>query len=393
MNKKDFTIFENHKNLIYLDSAATTQLPKTVINKVKFFQENNNANIHRGIYKLSAEATQEYENARKTIAKSINSDAKEIIFTSGTTDGINKLARSLPKLFKKKSKIVLTISEHHSNIVPWQINKNKNMNIQYISLDKNNNLYYKEAKKLIDKNTAIVSISHIGNALGNLNDIKKIISYAKSVGALTIIDAAQSIGRTKIDVKDLNCDFLVFSGHKTYGPTGIGAIYMKKEILNKIPVFDVGGDMIDSVTKEKTIFSKNSRKFEAGTQNLSGAIGLAEAISYINKIGIKKIEKHEKELTEYTIKELNNIAGIQVYSPKNSLGIVSFNAAGIHPHDLAQILSDKNIAVRAGHHCAMPLMKNLKIPGTIRISFGIYNDKSDIDKLIKAIKKAQEVFR
>ena len=391
--KKDFPIFENNKNLVYLDSAATSQKPKVVINAIANFYKKENANIHRGLYNLSVKATLKYENSKKIIADFINCNEDEIIFTSGTTDSINKLSRSLTKLFKKKSKIVLTIAEHHSNIVPWQVNKNLNMSIQYIPLDKNNNLDYKAAKKIIDTNTAIISISHIGNALGNLNDIKKIIKLAKQNGALTIIDAAQSISRTKIDVKDLNCDFLVFSGHKTYGPTGIGIIYMKKELMNKIPPFDFGGDMIEVVSKEITTFSKETRKFEAGTQNLAGITGLAEAISYINKIGILKITKHEKELTEYTIKSLKKLKNIEILSPDNALGIISFNIENIHPHDLASLLDDKNIAVRAGHHCNMPLMKALNIPGTIRVSLGLYNTKKDIDLLIKGIKKAQEVFK
>tara|TARA_Y100000310_G_C20671785_1_gene810694 strand:- start:48 stop:1226 length:1179 start_codon:yes stop_codon:yes gene_type:complete len=387
--KKDFPIFENNPDLIYLDSAATTQLPSRVINSIKDFHENSNANIHRGIYQISEKATKAYEQARKIIADFINADVREIIFTSGTTDGINKLSRSLIPMFKNKNEIILTDIEHHSNIVPWQ---ESNLKVKYIKLTKNLELDYADLKKKINKKTAIVSITHISNSLGTINDIKKVVKLAHKYNALVILDAAQSIARTKIDVRNLDVDFIVFSGHKAYSPMGIGVIYGKKKLLDKIPAFNLGGDMIDTVTKEKSTYAKEIRKFEAGTPNISGAIALAEGINYINKIRIKNIENQEKKLTKYALSELKKIKGIKIYSPKNSLGIISFNIKGIHPHDVAQILSDNNIAVRAGHHCNMVLMKELKIPGTVRISLGIYNAKEDIDKLINGIKKAQEVF-
>lgn len=391
--KKYFPIFQKHKNLVYLDSASTSQKPKQVIDRIKKFYEYENANIHRGVYELSIQATKEYENARQIIAEFINADKDEIIFTSGTTDGINKLSRVLPLLFKNKDEIVLTEMEHHSNLVPWQeASKRFEMKLRFIPIKKNLEIDYEVAEKIINKNTAIVSITHISNALGTINNIDKIISYAKNVGAIVIIDAAQSISRKKIDVKKLNCDFLVFSGHKIYSSLGIGVIYGKKSLLEKIQPFNFGGDMINKVELKSTNFAEPPRKFEGGTQNISGAISLGESIKFINKIGIKKIEKYEKELTNHTLKKLCEINNIKIYLPKNHSSIISFNIKNIHSHDVASILNDYNICIRAGHHCCMPLMNKLNIYGTCRISLAIYNTKEDIDKLIKGLNKVQEIF-
>lgn len=394
--KKYFPIFEKYPELVYLDNAATSQKPKVVIDSIKNFYEKENANINRGLYNLSINATKKYEQARKIIAKFINAEPEEIIFTFGTTDAINKLARTLPKLFNKKNEIVLSEMEHHSNLIPWQeAAKNFSMKLKFITLKKNFELDYNIAEKLINKNTAIVSITHVSNALGTLNNIEKIIKLAKKNGALVVIDAAQSISRIKINVKKLNCDFLVFSGHKTYGPFGIGVLYGKKELLEKIQPFNFGGNMIERVELQNSIYTSPPRKFEAGTQNLAGAIALGEAIKYLKNLRVKNIEKYEKELTRYAIKKLKEIKNIVIYSaqPDKNAGLISFNAKGIHPHDVAGILNDENIAIRAGHHCCMPLMSKLKIPGTCRISFGVYNLKEDIDKLISALKKVNEVFK
>ena len=391
--KKDFPIFENQK-IVYLDSAATSQKPKFVIKAVTDFYENSNANIHRGIYKLSENATKKYEEARAQIARFINANPNEVIFTSGTTDGINKLANSLTTIFKNKNEIILTELEHHSNIVPWQeAAKRHNMKILYVKITPNYELDYNNLKKLINKKTAIVSITHISNALGTRNDIKKIVKLAHKHKALVILDAAQSVPRIKVDVKKLGVDFMVFSGHKAYGPMGIGVIYGKKELLDKIPPFSFGGDMIDRVSKEGSTYSKEIRKFEAGTQNIAGAIGLAEAIKYLKKIKIINIEKYEKKLIKYLLKKIEKIEKIEIYnSMKNTAGILSFNIKGIHSHDIASLLDDYNIAIRAGHHCTMPLMKKLKISGTARVSFYFYNTKEDIDKFVKALKEIIERF-
>ena len=392
--KKDFPIFENNPDLIYLDSAANTQIPKQVINSIKEFYETENANINRGFYNLSINATKKYEQARKIIAKFINAKPEEIIFTFGTTDAINKLARTLPKLFNKKNEIVLSEMEHHSNLIPWQkATKEFSMKLKFIPVKNNFELDYDVAKKLINKNTAIVSITHVSNALGTINNIKKIIKLAKKNGALVVIDAAQSISRIKINVKKLNCDFLVFSGHKIYSPFGIGVLYGKKSILEKIPPFNFGGNIVEKAQLYETTYTNPPRKFEAGTQNIAGAIALGESIKYLENLNI---ENYEKKLTNYAIKKLREeIKNFIIYSAKSdkNAGLISFNIKGIHPHDVASILNEENIAIRGGHHCCMPLMKKLGIPGTCRASFSIYNTKEDVDKLIKALKKVQGVFK
>ncbi len=393
--KKDFPIFENNPELVYLDSAANTQIPTQVIETIKRFHETENANINRGLYNLSINATKKYEQARKIIAKFINAKPEEVSFTFGTTDAINKLARTLPKLFNKKNEIVLSEMEHHSNLIPWQeAVKEFQMKLKFMPIKNNFELDYDVAKKLINKNTAIVSITHISNALGTLNKIEKIIKLAKKNGALVIIDAAQSISRIKINVKKLNCDFLVFSGHKIYGPFGIGALYGKKFLLEKIQPFNFGGNMIEKAELQNAIYTTPPRKFEAGTQNIAGAIALGEAMKYLENLKIKNIEKYERELTNYAIKKLIKIKNIIIYSANTNknAGLISFNLKGVHPHDVASILNEENIAIRAGHHCCMPLMSKLGIPGTCRISFGIYNTKGDIDKLINGLKKVQEIF-
>ena len=399
MYKNLFPIFEKNPDLVYLDSAATTQKPKIVIDKEKEFYKNKNSNIHRGLYKLSEEATQEYEGARKIIAKFINASQNEIIFTKGTTESLNLLAYTIDSLTwenknKGKNEILLTEMEHHSNLVPWQqLEKAFGYKLKFIPIKKDLTLDYNQAKKLINKNTAIVSISMISNALGTQNDVKSLIKLAKKHKAITIVDAAQAIAHKKINVKELDCDFLAFSGHKTFAPFGIGVLYGKYKLLDKMRPFHFGGDMIESVSFNSSTFQIPPYKFEAGTQNITGAIALGEAISFINKIGIKNIENYESNLTKYTYNKLKTIKGITIYKPKNSQNIISFNLNEIHCHDVAQILSDKfNICIRAGHHCAMPLMTKLKIAGTCRISISIYNTKEDIDKLISGLIKVKEVF-
>jgi len=399
MYKNLFPIFEKNPALVYLDSAATTQKPKIVIDKEKEFYKNKNSNIHRGLYKLSEEATQEYEGARKIIAKFINASQNEIIFTKGTTESLNLLAYTIDSLTwenknKGKNEILLTEMEHHSNLVPWQqLEKAFGYKLKFIPIKKDLTLDYNQAKKLINKNTAIVSISMISNALGTQNDVKSLIKLAKKHKAITIVDAAQAIAHKKINVKELDCDFLAFSGHKTFAPFGIGVLYGKYKLLDKMRPFHFGGDMIESVSFNSSTFQIPPYKFEAGTQNITGAIALGEAISFINKIGIKNIENYESKLTDYTYNKLKTIKGITIYKPKNSQNIISFNLNEIHCHDVAQILSDKfNICIRAGHHCAMPLMTKLKIAGTCRISISIYNTKEDINKLISSLIKVKEVF-
>ncbi len=394
--KEDFPIFKNHKNLIYLDNAATTQKPKVVIEKIKEFYENSNANASRGIYYLAEKAAEEYERARKIVADFINASSEEIIFTKNATDSINSLAYSIESIIQKgKDEILLTEMEHHSNLIPWQqLAKRKNWKLKFIRIKNDFTLDMEDAKNKITEKTAIVSFVHVSNALGTINDAKKISEIAKSKNAFSIIDATQSVPHIEVDMRDINCDFLVFSSHKMLGPTGIGILYGKKELLEKIPPFSFGGGMISSVSYEKAEFAEPPEKFESGTQNIADAVAFGKAINYIEKIGIEDISFWEKKLSGYAIEKLKKISGVEIYSPdlEKSSGIISFNIKGIHPHDAASLLDDFGIAVRAGHHCCMPLMKKLGLQGTIRISFYLYNTFEDIDKLIEAIKKIKEKF-
>ncbi|MBW2985353.1 cysteine desulfurase [Candidatus Woesearchaeota archaeon] len=395
--KGDFPIFKNNtkgKSLIYLDSAATTQKPKQVIDSIKNFYENENANIHRGVYTLSEEATVKYNGARKLISKFINAKPEEIIFTRSATESINLLAYTLSSLLNG-DEIVVTEMEHHSNFVPWQqFAKRNNMKLKIIAMKNDFTLDYEDAKKKITENTALVAVTHVSNALGTINDINTLVKLAKEKNALTLIDAAQSAPHLKIDVKDIDCDFLVFSGHKMLAPMGIGILYGKKELLEKLPPFHFGGDMIKEVNKTDSTWNEIPMKFEAGTQNVAGVIALGTTINYLNSIGMENIEAWEKELLQYSLDNLSKIDGIEIYHPgiEHGTGIISFNLKGIHPHDLASLLNDENICIRGGHHCSMPLMDKLGIAGTARISFYLYNTFEDIDKLIESLKKSQRLF-
>ena len=400
--KKDFPIFKNLPKLVYLDSAATSQRPKIVVDALKNFYEKENANIHRGIYTLSEDATKNYELVRKKIANFINSNADEIIFTKNATEGFNLLANTIKELISKdKNEIVLTDMEHHSNLLPWQnFAKKYKFKLKFIPLTKNYELDYDKAKELINKKTAMISFTFVSNVLGTINDAQKLISLANTQKAMTIIDASQAIQHFKINVKKLNCDFLVFSSHKMMGPTGVGVLYGKKKLLEKMPPFLVGGGTIDSVDYENAVYLDPPRKFEAGTQNFADVIALGNSIDYLKQIGFDKIQKHESELFEYALEKLHKIKDIKIYNPgKNkSAPVISFNLQDIHPHDIAHILNDYNIAIRAGHHCCMPLIKKLgilgtcKVSGVCRASLSIYNTKEDINKLITALKKTQEIF-
>lgn len=393
--KEDFPIFKNNEGLVYLDNAATTQKPKQVIDKIKDFYEKSNANIHRGVYDLSENATEEYEKSRKIVSEFINANEKEIIFTKGTTDSINFIAYTIDQIIPEdKNEIVLTEFEHHSNLIPWQqLAKRKNMKIKFVSMKDDFTLDLEDAKQKITDKTAIVAVSHVSNSLGVVNPIKEIIAYARKEGAITIVDAAQSAPHIKIDVKNLDCDFLAFSGHKMLAPFGIGVLYGKKELLEKLNPFTFGGGMIKSVHLEESEFAEVPEKFEAGTPNISGAIVFGEAISYLRKIGMDEVENWEKELLKYAYEKIKEIGGVDVYcNDENFSGILSFNVKGVHPHDVATILNDYKICVRAGTHCTMPLMKSLGISGTVRASFYIYNTFEDIDKFIEGIKKVKEKF-
>lgn len=395
--KKDFPILQNRK-IAYLDSGATTQKPKYVIDALEKYYENNNANPHRGAYSLSIEATEEYENSRKKIAEFINAKhSEEIIFSKNASESLNLIAYSygLDNL-KKDDEVVISIMEHHSNLVPWQyVTKKTESKLKYMYINKDFELSEEEIKNKITDKTKIVAITHISNVLGTINNVKEIIKYAHKKGAIVIVDASQSIPHMKIDVQDMDADFLVFSGHKMLAPLGIGVMYGKKEILNKMNPFLMGGDMIEYVYEQDTTFAPLPNKFEAGTQNVEGVVGLKAAIEYIENIGYDKIQEIEKELTEYARQELEKLEFLTLYmtpNKENHSSVISFNIEGVHPHDVASILDTEGVCVRSGNHCAQPLMRYLGIDSTCRASLYIYNTKEDIDKLVKSLEKAYHIF-
>ena len=395
--KKDFPLLEN-RDIAYLDSGATTQKPKQVIEAIEKYYKNNNANPHRGAYSLSIEATEQYENTRTKIAEFINAKHREeIIFSKNATESLNLIAYSygIEKL-KKDEEVVISIMEHHSNLVPWQkVTKKTGSKLKYMYINENYEIPDEEIENKITEKTKIVGITHISNVLGTINNIKKIIKYAHKKGAIVIVDASQSIPHIKIDVQDLNADFLVFSGHKMLAPLGIGVLYGKREILNNMTPFLMGGDMIEYVYEQETTFAPLPNKFEAGTQNVEGVIGLGAAIDYIQKIGYDKIQEKENEVIKYARQELSKLNYLKLYLTPNSQNhssVISFNINGIHPHDVASILDSENVCVRSGNHCAQPLMRFLGIDSTCRASFYFYNTKEDVDKLVTALNKAYKMF-
>ena len=396
--KEDFPIFKN-RDIAYLDSGATTQKPKYVINAIDNYYEKNNANPHRGAYELSVQATEEYEGARKKVAKFINAKVpEEIIFTKNASEALNLIAYSygLDKL-KKNEEVVISIMEHHSNLVPWQyVTEKTGSTLKYMYINDEYELSDKEIEEKITDKTKVVGIAHISNVLGTINNVEKIIKYAHSKGAIVIVDCSQSIPHMQIDVQKMDADFIVFSGHKMLAPLGIGVLYGKKELLNQMRPFLMGGDMIEYVYEQKTTFAKLPNKFEAGTQNVEGVVGLGAAIDYIEKIGYNKIQEIETELLEYAREELKKLDYITLYmtpNKENHSSVISFNVKGVHPHDVASILDANGICVRSGNHCAQPLMRYLGIDSTCRASFYIYNTKEDVDRLVDALKKTYEMFK
>lgn len=396
--KKDFPLLEN-KNITYLDSGATTQKPIQVIKAVEEFYQKYNANPHRGAYSLSVEATEQYENTRTKIAKFINAKHREeIIFSKNATESLNLIAYSygLDNL-KKDDEVVISIMEHHSNLVPWQkMTKQTGSKLNYMYINENYEITDEEIENKITDKTKIVGITHVSNVLGTINNVKKIIKYAHKKGAVVIVDASQSIPHMKIDVQDLDADFLVFSGHKMLAPLGIGVLYGKREILNKMTPFLMGGDMIEYVYEQDTTFAPLPNKFEAGTQNVEGVIGLGAAIDYIENLGYDKIQEIEHEVISYARQELSKLDYLTLYTTpnkENHSSVISFNIKGVHPHDVASILDSEGVCVRSGNHCAQPLMRFLGVDSTCRASFYIYNTKDDVDKLVKALDKAYNMFK
>ena len=395
--KKDFPILENRK-IAYLDSGATTQKPIQVIKTLEEFYEKNNANIHRGAYTLSMEATEAYEETRSKIAKFIGARySEEIIYSKNASESLNLLAYSYGlETLKKDDEIVISIMEHHSNLVPWQmVAKKTGAKLNYMYLNYKYEISDEEIESKITDKTKIVGITHVSNVLGTVNNVKKIIAYAHKKGAIVVVDASQSIPHMRIDVQDLDCDFLVFSGHKMLAPLGIGVLYGKRELLNKMTPFLMGGDMIEYVYEQETTYAPLPNKFEAGTQNVEGVIGLGAAIDYIENIGYDTIQEIEKEVISYARQELSKLDFLTLYltpNESNHSGVISFNINGVHPHDVASILDTEGVCVRSGNHCAQPLLRYLGIDSTCRASFYIYNDREDVDRLVAALKKAYGMF-
>jgi len=393
--RTDFPILKrevNGKPLIYFDNGATAQKPQQVIDVINRYYQFENANIHRGIHTLSQEATDAYEKARATVQQFINAiHEHEVIFTSGTTGSINLIASSFGKKhITSGDEIIISTMEHHSNIVPWQmICEERGAILKVVPINDKGEFLFDEYEKLLSDKTKIVAVTHVSNTLGTINPVKKIIKTAKKFGAFTLIDGAQAVPHKKVDVQDLDCDFYAFSAHKMFGPTGVGILYGKEAVLNDLPPYQGGGDMIKTVTFEKTTYNELPHKFEAGTPNIVGGIALAAAINYMNSIGIENIAIHEKELLTYTTEKIKEIDGVRIIGEANyKASVLSFLVNGTHPTDLGMILDKLGIAIRTGHHCTEPLMNRFGIPGTARASFAFYNTKQEIDVFIEALKRA-----
>ena len=396
--RKDFPLLQNRKE-VYLDSGATTQKPLEVIEAVDEYYKNYNANPHRGAYSLSVEATEKYEAVRAKVAKFINARySEEIIFSKNATESLNLVAYSYGMdNVNSGDEVVLSIMEHHANLVPWQhVAKTKGATLKYMYMNDEYELTDEEIESKITDKTKVVGIVHISNVLGTINNVKKIINYAHKKGAIVVLDVSQSIQHMKIDVQELDADFVAFSGHKMLAPLGIGVLYGKKELLNKMNPFLMGGDMIEYVYEQDTTFAPLPNKFEAGTQNVGGVIGLGAAIDYIEKVGYDTIQKLEKEVVSYAVDELSKLDFMDLYvtpNRENHSGVISFNIKGVHPHDVASILDANGVCVRSGNHCAQPLLRYMGLDSTCRASFYFYNTKEDVDKLVNALNKAYEMFK
>jgi len=399
--RKDFPILYRKihgKQLIYFDNSATTQKPIQVINAIKEYYENYNANVHRAIHTLSEEATEKYEEARDKVRKFINAKtSEEIVFVRSATEAINLVAYAWAlNNLKAGDEIVSTVMEHHSNLVPWQFVRDKaGISLKFIDIDESGTLKF-NSSNTFSKNTKLLAATHVSNMLGTINPVKELAKMAHDNGSLFLVDAAQSVPHMPVDVQDIDADFLVFSGHKMLAPMGIGILYCKKEILESMKPFMYGGEMIKYVTLENTTFNDLPLRYEAGTSNVEGAIGLSAAIDYLNKLGMKNVRKHEEDLTRYVLDKLSEINWIDFYGPndfKNRGGLVSFNVKNVHSHDVAQILDEEGIAVRSGHHCTMPLHKRLGIESSARASFYLYNTKEEIDAFVDALNKVKTVLK
>lgn len=397
--RKDFPILDqivNDEPLVYLDNAATTQKPKAVLEAVNRYYQEDNANVHRGVHTLAERATASYEAARETVRRFINaSSTKEVLFTRGTTTGLNWIGRFAEEILEEGDEVLISIMEHHSNILPWQEACRKTGAKLVYAYLKDGDLDLEDFREKLTDRTKFVSITHASNVLGVINPIQELAQLAHEKGAIMVVDGAQSVPHMKIDVQKLDADFFVFSGHKMAGPTGIGVLYGKEHYLNQMSPVEFGGEMIDFVYEQSATWKELPWKFEAGTPNMAGAIGLATAIDYLEAIGMDAIEHHEQDLIAYVFPKLQAIEGLKIYGSQDLAkrsGVISFNLGDLHPHDLATALDYEGVAVRAGHHCAQPLIQYLEVPATARASFYLYNTKEDCDKLVEALIKTKEFF-
>ena len=397
--RSDFPILSTKmkgRDLVYLDNAASTQKPKQVIEAIKSYYEESNANVHRGVYGLAEQATMLYEGARKKVSEFLNAkSSNEIIFTRGTSESINLVASTFGRSqLNEGDEIIISEMEHHSNIVPWQmLREEKKINLKVIPINEKGEINLEDFQSLITERTKLISIVWISNSLGTINPIYDIIEISKKHGVKVLVDAAQAIQHLSVDVQKLDCDFLAFSGHKLFGPTGIGILYGKEDLLNSIPPYQGGGEMIKKVSFEKTEYNELPYKFEAGTPNMAGAIGLAAAINYVNEIGIENILAYETELLEYATNRLLEVDGLKIYGEsENKTSVISFLIDGLHPTDVAQLCDTYGIAIRTGHHCTQPIMDHFNIVGTSRASFAFYNTKEEIDYLVESLKRIKELL-
>lgn len=394
VKRSDFPLLESNKEIVYLDSAATSIKPQVVIDKINEYYKEYGVNIHRGVYDLSGIATNEYEELRSVAAKFINAKPNEIVYTKGTTDGLNKLAYMLEDRISENDEIIVSVLDHHSLVMPWQnIAAKKNAKLKFVELNESNQITVENFKKCLNKNTKIVALTHVSNVLGVISPVKEITKLAHEVGALVVLDGAQSVPHMKVDVKDLDVDFLAFSGHKMLAPTGTGILYGKYKLLNSLQPTEFGGDMNDGVEMYSSTYKDAPEKFEAGTQNIEGVIAFKKAIEYLTNIGMDEVHKHSKELAIYVAEHIKDNSLIELYTKNPESGIVTFNIKGVHPHDVATFLSSYNICIRAGHHCAQLITHHLGCMGTVRASFYIYNTLDDAKKLVEAINAATDYFK
>jgi cysteine desulfurase/selenocysteine lyase len=399
--KKDFPIFKSQPQLVYLDSAASSLKPEAVVKKTTEYYQNYSANIFRGIYKISEKATQEYERTRDKVADFLNADSREVVFTRSTTEGLNLLAYSLSLgVLKAGNEVVTTMMEHHANFVPWQqLCQRFGLEFRVVDIDQQGFLSLTSIKKLVTSKTKVLTFTYVSNVLGTINPVKKIVRMVKKINpkTLVVVDAAQAAPHLKIDVNDLGNDFLAFSAHKMLGPTGVGVLWGKKELLDRLQPFNYGGEMIREVHLSQSVFEETPYKFEAGTPDIAGVIAFGQAIDYLQRIGLEKIRRHELKLTAYALKRLREEFGESLkilgpQNPKDRGGVLAFTFKNYHSHDVAQILADQDVCIRAGHHCAMPLHQRLGLASSARVSFYLYNDEKDVEKLITGLKKIERIL-